>query len=346
VLGAQRLHDWARSVLISAGSGSEQAEATARCMVDANRRGIDSHGVLMLRLYLPRLRSGAMNGRARPTIVRQQAAAALVDGDNGLGQFVAGFAMELCCRKATESGAAVVAVCNSNHFGAASTFADMAGKLDCVALVCSNSDPGLAPLGALRPILGTNPLALAGPAGDESPAPSLDIATSVVALARVRAFQSAGQRIPTGWAIGPDGRATDDPDQALHGSMLPMGDHKGFGLAFMIDVLSACLSGASISPAITGDPKSSEPQGTGHFMMAVHVGAFAGMAEYRSKLDALAEAVHGGPRNSQTPPFQIPGEREVNTTRERAELIPFPAGSLALLRGLGAEFGVPFPELG
>src|SRR5262249_11378 len=144
-----------------------------------------------------------------------------------LGAYVASFAMSLCCDKAGTAGAAAVAVRNSGHFGAASYYANMAASRGCVGIALSNSDPGMAPLGALGPILGTNPLAISAPSAPGLPTPSLDIATSVVAQGKIILAARAGTKIPGDWAIGPDGRPTKEPDDALAGAVLPMAGHKG-----------------------------------------------------------------------------------------------------------------------
>jgi LDH2 family malate/lactate/ureidoglycolate dehydrogenase len=342
-LPVQELERWARGALTAAGAADEPASVTARLLVDANRRGLDTHGVLLLRLYLPRLASGAMDGSAHPVVARDLPAAAVVDGMNALGPYVASFALELCCEKARRSGAAAVSVRNSNHFGAASCFAEAAARQECLAIVCSNSDPGMAPEGALEPVLGTNPIAIAAPAGPLDHLPSLDFATSTVAVGRIRAAERAGQAIPPGWAIGPDGRPTEDPAEAMRGSALPMGGHKGFALAFMLDVLSGCLPGAAISPEISDDPEGSVPQGTGHFIAAVHLPSLSAPEVYAERLGSLARAVHGARRAPGVPAFQLPGEPEAVSARMRKGSIPFDEPSLALLRGLGERFGVPFP---
>ena len=342
-VAAGDLENWARAALLAAGADEVPASVTARVLVDANRRGLDTHGVLILRLYLPRLASGAMDGRARPGVALDLPAAAVVDGHNALGPYVASFAIDLCCDKAERQGAAAVAVRRSNHFGAASCFTEAAARRRCVAMVFSNSDRHMAPPGALEPVLGTNPIAIAAPAGGHAHVPSLDFATSAVALGRIRVAERAGERIPEGWAIGPDGRATEDPAEAMRGSLLPMGGHKGFALAFMLDVLSGCLAGGGISPEIPGDPEGREPQGTGHLAVAIHLPSLAEPEVYAERLRSLADAVHGASRAPGVEPFQIPGEPEARTARARGGAIPFPEGSVRLLRELGERFGVPFP---
>ena len=341
VLHPDELRAWTAAILEMAGAAEPAALATARALIGANLRGLDSHGIVFLAFYLPRLRAGTTDGSATPRVAVDLPALALVDGCNALGAYVATFAMEHCCAKAKVAGAAAVAVHNSSHFGAASCYTEMAAVRGCVGIVVSNSDPGMAPEGALAPVLGTNPLALAGPGTPRIPMPSLDIATSVVAQGKVIMAARSGQAIPEGWAIGRDGRPTTDPDEALRNSVLPMADHKGFALAFMIDVLAGCLPGARVSPEIEEGPDAQGPQGTGHFLVAVDVEAFSAK-EYANALERLADAVHNAPRASWSAPFLIPGELEARSTAKRADGIPLDAEVTRLLRQLGDDYGVPF----
>jgi LDH2 family malate/lactate/ureidoglycolate dehydrogenase len=338
----ERLSAWTRSILRAAGASPSSADVTTACLNDANRRGLDSHGVVMLHYYLPLLRAGAIAGDAEPEVVTDLPAAAVVDGHDGLGHYVAAFAMNLCCDRAEAAGCGFVAVRNSSHFGAASYYSELAVRRGCVGIAISNSDAAMAPLGALAPVLGTNPIAIAAPAGQGLPGPSLDIATSVAAQGRIVVAERAGTRIPLDWAIGPDGAPTDDPATALAGAVLPVGAHKGFGLAFMIDVIAGCLAGSGISPEIPNDLVRPEPQRVGHAFFAVRMDALADRKAYARSLGRLAEAVHTAPRAEGTAPFLTPGEREQRTAAARSDSIPIDAGSLDRLTALGAEYGVPF----
>ena len=206
VVSLDALRLWSEEVLKRAGASKRAATATAEVLVDANRRGLDSHGVMQLRFYLPALYAGATRGVAVPEVACDLPAVAIVDGHDGLGPFVARFAMDLCCRKASDAGAAVVGVRNSSHFGAASCYAEQAAAQSCLAIVLSNSDPGMSPPGGLGPILGTNPLAVAAPLLDGQFA-SLDIATSVAALSKVvLAANQAHELPPAGRSMGKAGR--------------------------------------------------------------------------------------------------------------------------------------------
>jgi LDH2 family malate/lactate/ureidoglycolate dehydrogenase len=344
VVDRDTLHAWAGAILRAAGASARAAEATATSLVDASVRGLDSHGLVFLAFYLPRLERGTTRGDADPEVVTDLPAFALVDGHDALGAYVSRFAMDVCCQKARAAGAAAVAVRNSSHFGAASCYAEQAVGHGCVGIVFSNSDPGMAPLGALAPVLGTNPLAIAAPGAPGMAAPSLDMATSVVAQGKLILAQRAGESIPRDWAIGIDGRATTDPAAGLANSVLPMAGHKGFALAAMIDVLAGCIPGASISPHIPGDPEADRPQNAGHLMLAIDIAVSGESDAYAESVRDLAAQVHGALRATGTEPFQLPGEREALTAQRRLrDGVPLSASTTGLLRGLGARYGLAFP---
>jgi ureidoglycolate dehydrogenase (NAD+) len=341
---AETLLRWTTTVLEKAGASHPAAAATAEALVDANQRGLDSHGVTQLHFYLPGLEAGTTKGDAEPTVETDLPAAAVVDGHGGLGPYVARFAMDLCCSKARSAGAAVAGVRNSTHFGAASCISEQAAYRNCIGIVVSNSDPSMSPLGALGPILGTNPLAVAAPFRHEQLV-SLDIATSVAAQSKVVLAAREGRVIPSGWAIGPDGQPTTDPSSALAGAMLPMAGHKGFGLAVIIDILAGCLTGSAISPEISNDPAHPAQQRTGHLLIAIAVDRFVTVESYGSALERLAHTVHTAPRAPGTDRFLLPGELEASAARRRAAGgIPFDSVSAGLLAEIGATYRVPFPS--
>jgi LDH2 family malate/lactate/ureidoglycolate dehydrogenase len=343
-LDAGALTAWVEEILRCAGVGAAAAATTAEGLVDANRRGLDSHGVVLLDMYLPRLRDGVIDGRAEPSVIVDAPAAVLIDGHDGLGHYVGGYALDAVCERARACGVALALVRRSTHFGAASWYSNRAAERGFVALVLSNGGPCMAPLGGRAPILGNNPVAFAAPPVAGWPLPSLDFATSVVAWGRVADAARNGQSIPPAWAMGPDGRPTADPAAALEGALLPAGDYKGFGLAFMTDVLAACVAGSPISPTIVSDGRVVES--VGHCLIAIDADRFCDRAAYEESLGRLVEAVHGAPRASGVDPFMIPGEREARTARERAASIPLAPVTVALLEPWAEAFGVPLPAPG
>ena len=334
-----RLESWAAELLGAAGASPRAASLTAESCVRANRRGLDSHGVAYLETYVHRLRSGVVDGGAEPEVVEARPGLALVDGHFALGAMIGAFAMEWCCEHAETNGVAAAVTRNSSHFGAASFFSERAARRDCIGMVFSNSDPGLAPEGALAPVLGTNPLAVAAPPAD-GVMPSLDIATSVAAQGRVVLAARRGEPIPPDWALGPDGLPTTDPAEALRNTMLPAGGYKGFGLAFIIDVLSACLGGGLSSPQLV------EERGASQLFVAFKVGAVGSQADYVRRLRELVGAVHDAPRAGWAPPFLVPGEREARTAHDRGSTMPLDDATAAVLAALGEAWGVPFPPAG
>jgi LDH2 family malate/lactate/ureidoglycolate dehydrogenase len=289
------------------------------------------------------LRAGTTRGDAHPEVIVDLPGLTVIDGHDALGPYVGTFAMRLCCTKAEEAGASVAVVRNSSHFGAASCYSEQAAYDGCIGLSLSNSDPGLAPPGSLGPLLGTNPLAIAAPGTPNGTMPSLDIATSVVAQGKIVLAQRADEPIPGDWAIGPDGAPTTDATEALAGAVLPMGGHKGFGLAFMIDVLTACLAGAQPSPDVVGDPESAVPQGVSHCFIAINVASAGSPHAYEESLSRLVERVHQAPRAEWAERFLTPGEPEARTRADRRESIPLSPTAVRLLREVGQNSGLAFP---
>jgi LDH2 family malate/lactate/ureidoglycolate dehydrogenase len=335
---------WAKAVLEVAGASPEAAAATAEACVEANRKGFDSHGVVYLPLYLGRLRAGLVDGAAMPEVVAELPSLALVDGHFAPGAFVGRRAVDWCCERAETQGMAAAVTRNSSHFGPASYYSEIAAARGCLGIVLSNADPGLGPEGALAAVLGTNPLAIAAPApgvadldGPDRVGPSLDMATSKVAQGKISQAARRGETIPGDWALGRDGLPTTDPVEALANCALPAGGYKGFGLAFMIDVLTACLAGGTISPELQGE------RGVSQLFVAIKVGALSSRGSYDSRLDKLVQAVHGAARREGTAPFLVPGEREALVAAARADSIDLDASSLRLLEASGADWGVPFP---
>jgi LDH2 family malate/lactate/ureidoglycolate dehydrogenase len=254
---------------------------------------------------------------------------------------VGAYALELCCERARACGVALALVRRSTHFGAASWYSNRAAEQGFVALVLSNGGACMAPLGGLGPILGNNPVAFAAPPAPDLPLPSLDFATSVVAWGRVAEAARNGKDISPTWAMGPDGAPTDDPASALEGALLPAGDYKGFGLAFMNDVLTACVTGSPISPSIVSD--GSAVESVGHCLIAIDLERFCDRGAYERSLTRLAAAVRDAPRADGVEPFMIPGEREARVAGDRASSIPLPATTVDLLEPWASALGVPLP---
>lgn len=337
---AAALERWGVSVLMRAGLRAEAAGAVCANLAYAEQRGLRTHGFVRLAIYLERIEAGGIRVGATPAVVRNGGATAVVDCHDGPGAVGGGFVAQLVCRLAGEHGAGFVAARNANHFGAAGHYAEMIVDAGMIGLVACNTDVVMAPPGGGRPVLGTNPIAIAVP-GDAGARPVLDMATSGVAYGKLIVAAEEGTEIPLDWAVDASGEPTSDPRAALDGALLPAAGPKGFGLAYMIDMLAA-TGGAAVSPDVhplygTRDA----PQKLGFAMLAIDPEALEG-ALFAERVRRLAEVVRAGGRANGPAPM-IPGEPERRFGAEHAGTAPLLPATRRTLHGLGERYGVPFP---
>ena len=224
----------------------DDARDTATCLLKAELRGVDSHGLVRLPVYARRIQKGVVNARPDIRIASRTGATALLDGGNGLGPVVGSRAMDEALALAATYGTGFVGVRHSNHFGPAAYYVEKAIAAGCVGLAISNAPPNMAPFGGKTRFLGTNPLAIGIPAGRESPL-IFDASTSVVARGKIIVAAQTGKAIPEGWAVDPEGHPTTDANLALAGAVLPFGGPKGSALSFIIDIACGVLTGAAFA---------------------------------------------------------------------------------------------------
>ncbi len=331
------------AVLERAGVPTENAEMVAHSLLAANLRGVDTHGVTRLPVYVERLRAGLIDGRTTGRIVAESPTTAAYDGQNGLGQVVGTKGMQLAIAKARESGVGLVTVRNSNHFGTAAYYAMMALDHDMIGFSLTNSPPLMAPWGGKHPFFGTNPLAIAVPAGEERPF-VFDMATSVVARGSVILAAKKGDPIPPTWALNRDGEPTTDPKAALDGALLPLGGHKGFGLAMVIDVLAGVLAGGPFGPHI-GELYNNpdKPQAVGHFFGVFPIDRFRPVREFKAEMDAMIREVKAQPLGKGFEKIMVAGEPEHLAEQQRREKgVPLSDVVVKDLSKLGEGVGVDF----
>lgn len=337
---ADRLRAFAGAVLQSAGVPAADAAIVAETLVEADLRGVHSHGVMLLSLYVKRLQAGLVRAQAEMATVAEGPAFAVVDAHNSLGQVAGVRAMDLAIRKARESGVGVVGVAHSTHFGAAAYYALRATAQNMIGVAITNTLPLMPPVGGAQPIVGNNPVAYAIPARRFPPV-VLDIATSVVARGKIRAAMGRGDRIPLGWGTDRRGVPTDRPEEVMAGGMLlPAGGHKGFGLAMIFDLLCGPLTGASWSAGTAGLalPEHARPQDIGHMFHAFDVGRFRPLRAFEDEVDRYIDTVHAAPRAPGVDRLYVPGEIECETAEvRRRDGIPLDAYVLADLGRLAAE---------
>ena len=313
------------------------AMTVAALMAEADLQGSDGHGVSRLPQYARRIKAGGFNVRPSIRVVREQAATALLNGDNGMGHLVMKRAAEIAIEKARRTGIAWVSSQFSNHAGPASLYATMPLAHDMIGLYFAVGNANhLPPWGGLDMLLSTNPIAAAIPAGDEKPI-VLDMATTVAAYGKVKTKALRGETMPEGWMIDREGKPLTDPKRADEGMLLPLGGmeagYKGYGLAMIIGLLAGTLGGAAMGrEVIDFNHDDSSVTNTGQAIAAIDISAFGDVAVFKTSVDALVRDFRNSKRMPSVERIYVPGEHSHATRLARArDGIPI---APALMRGL------------
>jgi LDH2 family malate/lactate/ureidoglycolate dehydrogenase len=340
-IAAADLEPWTRALLAASGLEDAHAASVARTLVWTSLRGVDSHGVARVPVYAERLRSGVLNTRPRPQVVRRDGAVALVDGDHGPGQVAALAATDLSIALAREFGVGIVSVRRSGHYGAAGYYAIRAAEAGLVGISMTNTEPLVIPYGGADAALGTNPIAFAAPTPDG--VFNLDMATSQVAMNKVFNARSEGRAIPEGWGVDERGEPTTDPNAAVFG--VPLGGYKGYGLALMVEVLCGVLAGAGVRGGV-GNLYSGgqEQQNSGHFHLALDPERTVGRDAFAGMLGGLLDELRAIPPAPGFDAVLVAGDPEDRARAERERTgIPIEPALWARLCELGDELGVSAP---
>lgn len=335
---AEELREFSQAVLQSVSVPPADAGVASEALLDAELRGLDTHGVVRLLQYVTLIKQGSINPRPEIKIVSESSTHALVDNGYGLGFLGSVKAMNLCIAKANQAGIAMAGVRNSSHFGAAGYYARLAAERGLIGLAASNSYPVMAPPGSITRTHGNNPLAFAIPAGERPPI-ILDMATSVVSQGKIKKYAEEKRPIPPGWANDREGKPTDDPEAVFF--MLPLGEggYKGYGLAVVIDALAGVLSGSLFARNFISGPGS---RGCGHFFIALAPELFLPLADFKKRMDEMIGQIKDArqPEGSIEPVY-FPGERGFARKEKRLkEGIPISSSTLKLLDRLSDELGV------
>ncbi len=342
---ASALQTYCEAVLARCGVAASDAATVGQCLVYANLRGVDSHGVVRLPFYIERLRQGVVATHPVITVQRVARACVLVDGDNGLGAVIGNRALHEAVALAEECGIGLAGVVRSNHFGPASFYVEQAVDRGYIGLACSNVAPYMAPWGGKKPFLGTNPIAVGVPAGSEPPI-ILDMATSVVARGRIILAAQQGETIPVGWAVDADGLPTTDAAAALLGAVLPFGGPKGSAIAFIIDALSGAWTGAGFDGDVYPLEDLHHTQNLGHVILVARADLFMPMAMFTKRIDELVRALRASPPASGVPAVLAPGDLELAMKKERQRNgIPIADEVWTQLKQLAQETGVAMPDV-
>ncbi|MFC1712064.1 Ldh family oxidoreductase [Candidatus Poribacteria bacterium] len=324
--------------------GERDASLLADTLVFADLRGVNSHGVLRVPEYVKKLKSGGVDSRGRPQVVRDSGACMVIDGGNSMGQIGAHFAMEKTVERAEETGIAAAGIRGSNHCGAMAYFAVQALDHDMIGLATTNSLPTMAPWGGTERILGINPVAIAIPAGDEFPI-VYDAAFSGSSHGKIRIYHQKGLALPDGWALDEDGRATTDPAAAINGLLMPIGGFKGTGLAMIMGILSSMLSGASYGTELGNMEEGPKPGQDGHFVAAIKIAAFEDIDLFKSRVDCAIKQIHECHLAKGFDRTYAPGEKEyISQEAHLRDGIPLNAITFADLCQTASKLGIETGE--
>lgn len=351
------ISSFAQQIFLRIGCSERDAKTAAESLISADLRGVDSHGVARLSGYVRLWEVKRVNASPVLKIVHETPSTAVVDGDSGLGLVVAPFAMNIAIEKAKNCGTGWVSVKNSNHFGIAGTHAMMTLAHDMIGIAMTNASALVAPTYSVERLLGTNPIAVAIPAGHEQPFVA-DFATTTASNGKLEILQRKNEEAPDGWVQTKTGESTTNAHSLKEGgALLPLGgdkehgSHKGYALGAIVDIFSAVLSGANYGPwvppfpAYVPIPENRPGEGIGHFFGAMRIDAFRTAEEFKKNMDQWigrfksAKTVEGQKR------VYIPGEPEIEMEKERMKNgIPLLEIVIEDLTKLGNKFDIQFPK--
>jgi LDH2 family malate/lactate/ureidoglycolate dehydrogenase len=336
-----RLQGFTTQVLVAAGLSPAAASTASEVLVRTDLRGIRTHGVRHLAGYLRQIRAGGIIAGASVTRVIDAPSTAVLDGAAGLGHVAASEATNLAIEKALKMGVAVVLVRNSNHCGALGQYALSCAEAGLIGVFVSNCPPVMTVTGSRSRVLGNGPTAYGAPNPEGAPI-VFDAAMSVVAGGKIQMARERHQPVPLGWIVDAQGRPTTDPDDFVNGgALLPVGDHKGYGLALFGELLAGVLAGAAMAGQIGSNLTPDIPTGTGHAAIAIDVRAFMPATGFAARLAELGRMIKSAPTADGVDAILLPGElehrEEVRTRRDGLELDEVIWRDLA---GIAAELGL------
>jgi LDH2 family malate/lactate/ureidoglycolate dehydrogenase len=344
------LRDWTAKLIETIGTPPEIAADVAEVLVASDRRGIASHGTARLPNYVALVEAGVLDPAGRPVHDGGRPALARFDASNGWGHHAGRVAVDWAIDAATTLGTATAVVRNSNHFGIAGWYALRAASRGLIGIALSNTSPLVAPTRSRAPLIGTNPIAIAAPAGRFGTF-CLDMATSTVPRGRIEVAARRGETLPVGWAIDADGHAARTPEAALGGALHPLGGeeetagYKGYGLSLAVDMLTAVLAGATYGPNVIGLFSTAGRSDLGQAYTVIDPGAVDAPGAFEGRLEAYCGQLIEAPTVPDAPGrVLIPGEPEAEAARRSDDRgVVMDAVHARNLVELGDRLGCPFP---
>ncbi len=344
---AEPLRVFVRQLLLAVGTPEAHARVISDSLIAANLRGVDSHGIQMIATYLQQARAGGINIPAAGRVAKEDGVCLRYDGENGFGQVVADRCTDHSIRIAQALGVSVVVASHSNHFGAGSWWGEKLARRGLLGIVMSNACPAVAPWQGKTPILGTNPLCVAVPGHGGRGRWLLDMATTTVALGKLgHASQLNRPTIPREWGfLDSNGQPTTDTAAALRGAPTPIGGYKGTGLAMMVEILCAGLSGGAMTTELPIYRTGGDPLGISHTFIAIDPARFLPAGEFETRMDRLAGLVKASELAPGYDEILLAGEPEWRTEKIREQTgIPVPTKLWTKLGEIGAELKVTPPQ--
>jgi LDH2 family malate/lactate/ureidoglycolate dehydrogenase len=320
VVSGSDLVGFCEKVLEKIGVPADEAHIISENLVEADLRGVESHGVVRFPLYVSRIVDGGNNPKPEIKIIRETATTAVIDGDNGMGQIVGIRAMELAIKKASQGDCAFVAVRNSNHYGACAAFVEMAAKHDMIGFTfTAGAVNHMTPWGGAEAVLGNNPFAVGFPTDREFPI-VLDMACSVAARGKIIVAAKDRTPIPIDWSTDGQGAPTTDPVEAMKGFMLPIAGPKGYALTMTVGLLGTMLSGAAFGRDVTHMyEETDKQQNVGHLFGVLPVSAFDDVEAYKARIGKAIDDMKGVTKAPGVTEIYVPGEREYYSLLEKRE---------------------------
>jgi len=342
IVQAESMRQFCISAFKTVRLSQDHAELLTDALIQADLRGVNSHGVIRVPGYIKGYKTGGINPQPSIKVAKESGATAVMDGDDGIGLVVSYPAMRLAMDKAAEYGIGTVTVRKSNHFGMAAYWAMMALEHDMIGYATTNASPTMAPWGGITLSHGNNPISYAIPAGKELPI-VLDIAMSVVAKGKIRLAALKNEPLPMGWAMDKHGEPTTDAEAAIDGLLMPVGKYKGYGMALVNDVLCGVLSGGLFG---TGIPKARGGGGTKrmgycHFFMALDIAHFIPVVEFKERVDELVGMMKKSQPARGQSRIYLPGEIEFETKHQRIKKgIPYSRVVISQLEELAKDLDI------
>jgi LDH2 family malate/lactate/ureidoglycolate dehydrogenase len=344
IVSASDLAPFCARLLDAVGVPPPKSQLVAESLVAASLRGVDSHGVQLLPYYIEQLEWGDMDGRTEGCVISESGSCLLYDGQNGIGQVIS----EICCghavRMAAAQGIAMVVARESNHFGATAFWAQKMAAAGQIGIVMCNASALVPPWQGKEPRLGTNPICMAVPGGEERPW-LLDMATTTVAAGKIFKAMINGQpQIPAGWAMDSEGVPTTDTETALKGLVMPLGGYKGSGLAMMAEILCAVLGGGAMATELGGIRFRGKPVRVSQMFIAIDIARFLPIDEFRTRMDHLVRLMKSTAPAKGYSEVLVAGDPEWRMEQERRRSgIPVGPGTWKALCEAGDRLGVVAP---